>query len=127
MHLVDGEAKQAHASFLAGTEAGRRALHAPDENAIGNPLAPLTFGFQELAEVADMASQCALAMAHIDEYARSPGKFWRRVDVRRFGLASWAKHLEAENERLRKSGIRPPEPANPANAVGASARGAALV
>jgi ubiquinone/menaquinone biosynthesis C-methylase UbiE len=127
MHLVDGEVKQAYASFLAGTEAGRTALHAPDENAIGNPLSPLTFGFQELAEVADMASQCALAMAHIDDYARSPGKFWRRVDVRRFGLASWAKHLEAENERLRKRGIRPPVSATPANAVGALACGAALV
>lgn len=102
MHLVDGEADEARDSFLAGVEAGRRALHAPDENAIGNPQAPLTFGFQELAEVADMAGQCALALAHVEDYARSPGKFWRRVDVKRFGLASWAKHLEAENERLRR-------------------------
>ena len=101
MHLVDGDAQAARGSFLAGVEAARRALHAPDQNAIGNPAAPLTFGFQELAEVADMASQCALAIANLDEHARSPGKFWRRVDVRRFGLASWAKHLEAENASLR--------------------------
>lgn len=102
MHLIDGQASEARASFLAGIEAGRAALHAPDENAIGNPAAPLTFGFQELAEVADMASQCALALAHLDEFARSPGKFWRKVDVRRFGLASWARHLENENESLRQ-------------------------
>ena len=101
MHLVDGDAQAARQSFLAGVEAARRALHAPDQNAIGNPEAPLTFGFQELAEVADMASQCALAIANLDDYARSPGKFWRRVDVKRFGLASWAKHLEAENAWLR--------------------------
>ena len=107
MHLVDGETEQARSALLAGIEAGRRALHAPDENAIGNPQAPLTFGFQELAEVADMAGQCALGLAHLDDYARSPGKFWRRVDVRRFGLASWAKHLEAENERLRRRDSRP--------------------
>lgn len=100
--LVDGDAAVAREHFLAGIAAGRRALHAPDENSIGNPEAPLTFGFQELAEVADMASQCALALAHMDDFARSPGKFWRKVDVRRFGLASWARHLEKENESLRQ-------------------------
>lgn len=100
--LVDGDAAVARQHFLAGVEAGRRALHAPDENSIGNPEAPLSFGFQELAEVADMASQCALALAHLDQFARSPGKFWRKVDVRRFGLASWARHLERENESLRQ-------------------------
>ena len=102
MHLVDGESNKARDAFRAGIEAGRRALHAPDQNAIGSPDVPLPFGFQELAEVADMASQCALAIAHVDEYDRSPGKFWKRVDIRRFGLASWAKHLGAENDRLRE-------------------------
>lgn len=106
MHLVDGQGLEARESFLAGVESARRALHAPDQNAIGNPEAPLTFGFQELAEVADMASQCALAIANLDDYARSPGKFWRRVDVKRFGLASWAKHLDAENAALRAAVAR---------------------
>jgi hypothetical protein len=102
MRLVDGEADGARTSFLAGVEAARTALHAPDVNAIGSPEHPLSFGFQELAEVADMASQCATALNNIDLYARGPGKFWSKVDARRFGLASWAKHLESENEQLRR-------------------------
>ncbi|MCG3200613.1 MAG: Ubiquinone biosynthesis O-methyltransferase [Gammaproteobacteria bacterium] len=98
--LVDGDPGGARACFHAGTEAARAALHAPDVNAIGSPEQPLGFGFQELAEVADMASQCATAMNCIDLYARSPGLFWSRVDTRRFGLASWAKYLEQENRAL---------------------------
>lgn len=103
MHLTDGATERAAQWFRAGIEAGRRALHASDENAIGNPEMPLSFGFQELAEVADMASQCVAALQNMPRYARSPGLFWRQVDVRRFGLASWAKNLEKENQALRQS------------------------
>jgi SAM-dependent methyltransferase len=99
--LVDGDIEGAKTSFHAGSEAARCALHAPDLNAIGNPAMPLGFGFQELAEVADMASQCVSALNNIDLYARSPGMFWSKVDARRFGLASWAKYLESENNKLR--------------------------
>lgn len=102
MHLTDGATEIAGQWFRTGVEAGRRALHASDENAIGNPDMPLSFGFQELAEVADMASQCVAALQNMPRYARSPGQFWRQVDVRRFGLASWAKRLEQENQALRQ-------------------------
>ena len=62
---------------------------------------PLSFYLQELAEVIDMGSQCANALANFAIWERDPGLFWRQVDVRRFGLASWARDLERENERLR--------------------------
>jgi SAM-dependent methyltransferase len=101
LHLVDGDGEAARRCFAAGVEAGRRALHAPDENAIGNPLDPLTFGFPELAEVADMAGQCANALHYLDDFERAPGKVWRAVDLRRFGLATWATGLEAELKRVR--------------------------
>ncbi len=101
MRLVDGEADGARTSFLAGVEAARTALHAPDVNAIGNPERPLSFGFQELAEVADMGAQCATAANLLECYGRSPGYYWSKVDTRRFGLASWAKYLEQENQALR--------------------------
>lgn len=98
--IADGDAATARHCFTAGVEAGRRALHAPDENAIGNPLEPLTFGFPELAEVADMAGQCANALHQIDFFKRSPGKFWRAADLRRFGMATWALNLEKEVKEL---------------------------
>jgi hypothetical protein len=100
--LSDGEREEARCCFTAGIEAGRRALHAPDENAIGNPVDPLTFGFPELAEVADMSGQCANALHYLDDFELSPGKFWSAVDVRRFGLVTWAKDLEAELQEVRQ-------------------------
>lgn len=103
MHLTDGATERAAQWFRSGIEAGRRALHASDENAIGNPDMPLSFGFQELAEVADMASQCVAALHNMPRFALSPGQFWREVDVRRFGLASWAKNMEKENQTLREA------------------------
>ncbi len=103
MHLTDGAKDTAANCFRAGIEAGRRALHASDENAIGNPQLPLSFGFQELAEVADMASQCTAALLNMPRFERSPGQFWRQVDTRRFGLATWAKNLEKENQTLREA------------------------
>ena len=99
--IADGDNDKARSCFAAGVEAGRQALHAPDGNAIGNPLDPLTFGFPELAEVADMAGQCANALHHLGNFDRSPGKFWQMVDLRRFGLASWAMNLEVELKDLR--------------------------
>jgi SAM-dependent methyltransferase len=101
-HLVDHQESSARNCFQAGIEAARRALHAPDGNAIGNPEDPLTFGFPELAEIADMASQCANALHHLEEFGRSPGKFWKSVDTRRFGLAGWARQLEKELSDMEK-------------------------
>ncbi len=100
LHVADADGEMARHCFAAGVEAGRRALHAPDENAIGNPLDPLTFGFPELAEIADMAGQCANALHHVNDFARSPGKFWCAIDLRRFGLATWATNLERDLREL---------------------------
>jgi hypothetical protein len=62
----------------------------------------LPFYLPELAEVIDMGSQCANALANRHLWARNPGLFWRQVDVKRFGLASWAIDVARENARLRQ-------------------------
>lgn len=100
MHLVDQNENAAQNAFVAGIEAARRALHAPDVNAIGNPLHPLAFGFVELAEIADMASQCALAIDALPRFRRSPALFWRSMDARRFGMISWLRALQDHNQYL---------------------------
>ncbi len=100
LRLVDGETAQARVALTDAIEAAAVALRNTSEAAIGRQDRPLTFGFQELAEVADMAGQCAAALHHLDDFSRAPGKFWSRVDVRRFGLATWCLHLEQENKRL---------------------------
>lgn len=98
--LVDGDTDAARDCLRHAIAGARRALHADDLDAIGNPDDPLAFGFSELAEVADMASQCALALKHLDLFRQAPGKFWARIDVRRFGLSNWAQHVERENRQL---------------------------
>jgi 2-polyprenyl-3-methyl-5-hydroxy-6-metoxy-1,4-benzoquinol methylase len=100
MHLVDGNEESAREAFAAGIEAARRALHAPDEDAIGNPRHPLPFGFTELAEIADMACQCAMAIDALPRFRRSPARFWRSVDARRFAMISWLQALQAHNSQL---------------------------
>jgi SAM-dependent methyltransferase len=100
--LVARDAEGARLWFQAGVAAAARALKAPIEASISSLARPNTFGFQELAEVADMASQCAQALAALDLHAVAPGRFWRQVDTRRFGLATWLLHLERENEELRQ-------------------------
>ena len=100
MALVDGDTQRAQACLRGALNAARHALTSDDKEAIGDPEAPLSFGFSELAEVADMASQCANALNHLDLFARAPGQFWSLVDVRRFGLSTWAQHLERENRAL---------------------------
>jgi len=103
LRLIDGDRSGARAAFSAGVSAAAAALRATGEDAIGNADAPLAFGFQELAEVADMASQCTTALLHLHEFDRSPGRFWKKIDTRRFGLASWCLHLERENDDLRQA------------------------
>lgn len=102
LRLVDGEREAARAALTAGVTAAAAALRAAGETAIGRDDAPLPFAFQELAEVADMASQCTTALHHLDAFDRSPGRFWGAVDTRRFGLASWCLHLQRENAELRR-------------------------
>jgi SAM-dependent methyltransferase len=101
MALADGDIPGAAARFHAGVATCRKALAADDAGAIGSVAAPLPFGFSELAEVADMGAQCAMAIELLPLYARSPGLFWQKVDTRRFGVVSWAQALERENMDLR--------------------------
>ena len=101
IHLSEGDAQSALACFRQGSDTALRAAafpHASQADADGQPL---PFYLQELAEVIDMGSQCANALAHFHLWERDPGLFWRQVDIRRFGLASWARDLEQENARLR--------------------------
>ncbi len=99
--LADGDTKTALACFRSGVDAALKAAAFPHGEQMGPSDQPLPFYFQELAEVIDMGSQCANALAHFHLWDRDPGLFWRQVDIRRFGLASWARDLERENQRLR--------------------------
>jgi hypothetical protein len=101
LHLADGDGPNALASFKAGVETALEAAAFPHEEQMGAAGEPLPFYLTELAEVIDMGSQCANAVAHFHLWQRDPGLFWRQVDIRRFGLASWARDLEQENQRLR--------------------------
>jgi len=101
LHIADGDRAQAMACFRRGVDIALAAAASPHAAEMGDPERPLPFYFQELAEVIDMGSQCANALTNAALLDRDPGLFWRQVDVRRFGLASWARDLEKENERLR--------------------------
>ncbi|MBN8829346.1 MAG: hypothetical protein J0G94_01660 [Sphingomonadales bacterium] len=101
LHLADGDKESALACFRAGLDTALAAAAFPHAEQIGPADRPLSFYLQELAEVIDMGSQCANALAHFPMYDRDQGLFWRQVDMRRFGLASWARDLERENQRLR--------------------------
>jgi len=100
--LAAGDMESARTRFRHGVEIGQQAAAADHATQMGPIDTPLPFYFQELAEVLDMASQCANALSHLPLWDRDPGLYWRQVDVRRFGLASWALDLERENERLRR-------------------------
>lgn len=101
IHLADGDPQTALACFRHGADTALKAATFPHERQMGAEGEPLPFYLQELAEVIDMGSQCANALAHFHLWQRDPGLFWRQVDVRRFGLASWARDLERENAQLR--------------------------
>lgn len=81
--LADGQTDLAREAFLSGIRIARQALQSTDDNAIGNPQAPLTFGFQELSDIAETAGRCALALRYIDQFSRDPGRFYRLVSPRR--------------------------------------------
>lgn len=101
LHLADGNSQTALACFRHGADTALKAAQFSHERQMGADGQPLPFYLQELAEVIDMGSQCANALANFPLWQRDPGLFWRQVDIRRFGLASWARDLERENERLR--------------------------
>jgi hypothetical protein len=100
--LAHRDVQAATARFQRGVEVAGQVAAADHATAMGGTERPLPFYLQELAEVIDMASQCANALFHMPLFARDPGLYWRQVDVKRFGLASWALDLERENDRLRR-------------------------
>lgn len=100
LHLAGGDLESARQSFRRGVDITLRATAAPHATLFGDPDRPLPFYLTELAEVVDMGSQCANALAALPLHARDPGLFWRQVDVRRFGLVSWNRDLEKANEHL---------------------------
>ncbi|KQM64194.1 hypothetical protein ASE75_09340 [Sphingomonas sp. Leaf17] len=100
LHLALGDVAAAADRFRRGVAVALAAAAAPHAAQMGDPDRPTPFYLTELAEVMDMGSQCANALAHLPLWERDPGLFWRQVDIRRFGLASWARDLEQENRRL---------------------------
>jgi SAM-dependent methyltransferase len=102
IHLADGNIQEAKQCFAHGLAEALAALRGDPNDIVGNPEEPIPFGLTELAEVIDMGSQCANAIAHLGLWKRDPGLFWKHVDIKRFGLASWAIELERENQSLRK-------------------------
>jgi 2-polyprenyl-3-methyl-5-hydroxy-6-metoxy-1,4-benzoquinol methylase len=101
IRLADGDLERAKACFAQGLAEALAAMKGDLNDIVGNPEQPIPFGLTELAEVIDMGSQCANAIAHSPLWKRDPGLFWKHVDIKRFGLASWAIELENENQNLR--------------------------
>lgn len=100
--LAEQEAELAWSWFERGVEITLQAAGRDHRQELGEGDGLLPFYLPELAEVIDMGSQCANALANRHLWARDPGLFWRVVDVKRFGLASWTLAVAKENERLRK-------------------------
>lgn len=102
--ILAGEQKwdDAKNELSAGVKKTEQALHADWKHATGNIENPLSFGLQELAEVADLGSQCANALEALQKQQTMPGYLWDRVQLRRFGLVEWTKSVEVENQWLRQ-------------------------
>ena len=100
--LAENDPDAAWGWFQRGVDIALEAAGGDHLKELGTGEALLPFYLPELAEVIDMGSQCANALANRHLWARNPGLFWRQVDVKRFGLASWAIDVARENARLRQ-------------------------
>lgn len=100
LHLAHGDEERAKASFSRGLGQALLAAKAPAASIIGDPEAPIPFALQELAEVLEMGGQCAVALTYLPGWRTRPGLFWREIDIKRFGLGSWAQELSRFNEQL---------------------------
>jgi SAM-dependent methyltransferase len=101
IHLAEADEAAAKSCFARGLDQALSAIKGNLNEVVGNPEQPIPFGLTELAEIIDMGSQCANALVNLPLWTRSPGLFWTQVDIKRFGLATWAKQLEQENQTLR--------------------------
>lgn len=100
LDIAEGEVEAAREALQRGLAIALAAAACPHAEHMGDPARPLPFYLTELAEVIDMGSQCANALAKLPLLERDPGLFWRQVDVRRFGLATWNTDLQRENLQL---------------------------
>lgn len=100
LRLARGDENEAASFFRRGLKAALDAAASDPRDIVGTIDTPIPFGCVELAEVMDMGGQCATALSLLPLWRRSPGAFWQKVDMKRFGLATWAKDVEAENKRL---------------------------
>ena len=98
----DNRSNEAAACFRQGMKAAQKALQGNWQHMVGDVEQPLSFGWQEVAEVADLASQCAHGLNALERGMAVPGYLWDRLNLRRFGLVEWTKSVEQENQRLRQ-------------------------
>jgi SAM-dependent methyltransferase len=117
IRLADGDIEQAQSCFAHGLGEALAAVKGNLNDIVGSPEQPIPFGLTELAEAIDMGSQCANAVAHSPLWKRDPGLFWKHVDIKRFGLASWAMELEQENQKLRNELLCRSQPVGPVMAA----------
>ncbi len=100
LHLARGDDDAARECFARGLNRSLESIRGDLAEVVGCETRPIPFGLQELAEVADMGSQCANAIACLPLLARDRGLFWRQIDIKRFGVASWARDVERANAHL---------------------------
>lgn len=100
LHLARGEHTRAVACFRLGLERALEAIRGDLGQILGDPAQPIPFGLTELAELTDMGAQCANALHWVPVLERDPGLFWRQVDMKRFGLATWAADMQRANDQL---------------------------
>ncbi|TCM17752.1 hypothetical protein EDF56_10594 [Novosphingobium sp. PhB165] len=103
IHIANGHRDEARRALQQGVDTALHAAASSHREHMGDPARPLHFYLTELAEVIDMGSQCANALSKFHLLDSDPGLFWRQVDVRRFGLATWNGDVERENRQLRSA------------------------
>jgi hypothetical protein len=102
IYISDEDKTKAREQFLLGIKEAHRVLQEDWKTIIGHLDNPLPFGLPEAAEVLDIASQCTQALHALENYENTPGYFWDKINLRRFGLVEWNKSLERENADLRR-------------------------
>ncbi len=104
--LADDDRDGARAAFEQGLACCLEVLRRDPLEVVGDPAHPVPFGLPELAEIADMGGQCAMAIASLPLLERDRGLFWRQIDVKRFGLMTWAQDMERACDHLKQRSAR---------------------
>lgn len=94
---------EARQQFSMAIKDADRVMHEDWRTIVGDLDNPLPFGMQEAAEVLELTSQCVQALHALDRQDNSPGYFWERINIKRFGLVEWNKSLQRENDDLRRT------------------------